>query len=73
MGNQINCIAQCQTRKEDTQRLLMLQKGALILWETTIFGMTTGTERIHIKLDDNGQTSSLNEYDRNLFNLESSL
>lgn len=26
MGNQLNCLAQCQTRQEGAQRLLVLQK-----------------------------------------------
>jgi hypothetical protein len=31
MGNQLNCLAQCQARQEGAQRLLVLQKGGAVL------------------------------------------
>ncbi|ETK96488.1 hypothetical protein F441_00867 [Phytophthora nicotianae CJ01A1] len=56
MGNQLNCLAQCQARQEGAQRLLVLQKGAYFMRKKTILGMNTGTERIHVKLDEDGHT-----------------
>ncbi|UIZ27436.1 hypothetical protein KXD40_005745 [Peronospora effusa] len=56
MGNQLNCLAQCQTRQEGTQRLLILEKGAYFKRKKTILGLTTGTERVHVKLDNDGHT-----------------
>ncbi|KAF4315882.1 hypothetical protein G195_010530 [Phytophthora kernoviae 00238/432] len=56
MGNQLNCLARCQARHEGSQRLLVLQKGAYFLRKKTILGLSTGTERIHIKLDEDGRT-----------------
>ncbi|KAG1706484.1 hypothetical protein DVH05_001633 [Phytophthora capsici] len=56
MGNKLNCLAQCQARQEGTQRLLVLQKGAYFTRKKTILGLNTGTERIHVKLDEDGHT-----------------
>ncbi|KAL4108657.1 hypothetical protein PRIC1_000368 [Phytophthora ramorum] len=57
MGNQLNCLAQCQARQEGTQRLLVLQKGAYFMRKKMILGLNTGTtERIHVKLDEDGHT-----------------
>ncbi|CAI5731838.1 unnamed protein product [Peronospora destructor] len=56
MGNQLNCLAQCQTRQEGTQRLLVLQKGAYFKRKKTILGLNTGTERVYIKLDGDEHT-----------------
>lgn len=56
MGNQLNCLAQCQARQEGAQRLLVLQKGAYFMRKRTILGMNTGTERIYVKLDEDGHT-----------------
>ncbi|CAH0476488.1 unnamed protein product [Peronospora belbahrii] len=56
MGNQLNCFTQCQARQEGMQRLLMLQKGAYFKRKKTILGLQTGTERVHMKLDEDGHT-----------------
>lgn len=56
MGNQLNCLAQCQARQEGTQRLLVLQKGAYFMRKKTMLGMTTGMERVCVKLDEDGHT-----------------
>ncbi|KAG7380199.1 hypothetical protein PHYBOEH_011538 [Phytophthora boehmeriae] len=56
MGNQLNCLAQCQARHKGSQRLLVLQKGAYFMRKKTILGLNTGTERVHVKLDEDGHT-----------------
>ncbi|KAL7687154.1 hypothetical protein Plhal304r1_c024g0083731 [Plasmopara halstedii] len=63
MGNQLNCLAKCQARREDMQRLLILQKGAYFMRKKTMLGITTGTEKICVRLDEDRHTLMWNSHD----------
>lgn len=50
MGNQLNCLEQCRAHREQDQRLLMLQKGAVFKRKKTVLGLSAGSEAIRLSL-----------------------